>query len=191
MKSVEDAHKDLTTAANEFTAANNAAGQSLAQLALIYNAQAGPTLKKLFEQLREISQLKLADEMKGFADTFAREGFFDQLLRQLRNLANIAASAGALRADGSIFQPQLTTQASELATKLGVTNQQAEKLLETLNKYKEGALPFAVLRNQVMALNIDLEKATKEGRELLNKLFGGVAAVEQAQQRLTPEQIAE
>jgi hypothetical protein len=196
MKSVEDAHKDLSTAANEFTAANNAAGQSLAQLALIYNAEAGPTLKKLFEQLREISQLKLADEMRGFAQAFSGEGVFETAQRQLSNALNFIKTLQgkflSLATGSDVFKQDVNikTSADELANKLGVTNQQAEKLLETLNKYKEGGLPFAVLRNQVMALNIDLEKATKEGRDLLNKLFGGIAAFEQAQQRLTPEQIA-
>jgi hypothetical protein len=173
LKTAEEASKDLTSASSAFTAANNAASQSLAQLAGVFNAQAGPALKMLYEQLLGIAQLNLADKMRDFANSF------------IGNFASIARLAMP-----EFLRVFMDTPGEKLGKQFGITSDEAEKLLATLREFERGTVPFAVLRDHVLALQLQTRKATDEGRANIQQLLKTLTDFEEARSRLTPPQKA-
>jgi hypothetical protein len=173
LKTAEEASKDLTSASSAFTAANNAASQSLAQLAGVFNAQAGPALKMLYEQLLTIAQLNLADKMRDFANSF------------IGNFASIARLAMP-----EFLRVFMDTPGEKLGKQFGITADEAEKLLATLREFERGTVPFVVLRDHVLALQLQTRKATEEGRANIQQLLKTLTDFEEARSRLTPPQKA-
>jgi len=163
MKSVEDAAKDVASAAAEFTAANNAAGQSLEEISEKYYANAAPALKALYTQLREIAQLQLGQQLKDFAGS---------LVNQFASVARLAIP--------EIFKPFLDSPAQKLGVEFGIAEQEAMRLLTTLRKFQSGEVNFESLRDQVLSLNLQQRQATESGRTQIQQLLKFLAQAQEA-----------
>jgi len=172
MKSVEDAAKDVASAAAEFTAANNAAGQSLKEISEKYYANAAPALKALYEQLRTIAQLKLGDQLREFAGS---------LVNQFASVARLAIP--------EIFKPFLDSPAQKLGKEFGIAEQEAMRLLTTLRKFQSGEVNFESLRDQVLGLNLQQRQATESGRTQIQQLLKFLAQAQEALNQKTNSEI--
>ena len=173
IKTTEEASKEVAEAAKLFTSANDVASQSLAQLAGVYNAQAGPALKQLYDQLLAIAQVNLGDKMRDFTNAL------------IGNFASI----------GRLAMPEflrifMDTPEEKLGKQFGITADEAEKLLATLRGFQRQNIPFETLRDHVLALQLQTRQATEEGRTNIQQLLRTLTEFEEARSRLTPPQKA-
>lgn len=164
VKNLEDATKDASSAAAQFIAANNKAAMSLKDIGESYYSDAAPALKALYQQLYDISKLKLTNEIKEFT----------------KALTNEYAPIWKL-ALPEIFKPFMDSPVEKLSKDLGVSQQEAKKLFEELRAFEQGARTFEQLRDFVLSLALNTKEATKEGAKYRELLLQTITTIQEAQ----------
>lgn len=164
VKTLEDATKDASSAAAQFVAANNKAALSLKDIGESYYSDAAPALKALYQQLYDISKLKLTNEIKEFT----------------KALTNEYAPIWKL-ALPEIFKPFMDSPIEKLSKDLGVSQQEAKKLFEELRAFDQGKRTFEELRDFVLSLALNTREATKEGAKFREQLLQTITTIQEAQ----------
>lgn len=164
VKSLNDATQDVTSAATQFIAANNKAALSLKDIGESYYSDAAPALKALYQQLYDISKLKLTNEIKEFT----------------KALTNEYAPIWKL-ALPEIFKPFMDSPIEKLSKDLGVSQQEAKKLFEELRAFDQGKRTFEELRDFVLSLALNTKEATKEGAKFREQLLQTITTIQEAQ----------
>jgi len=173
IKSVEDAAKDVTSAAGAFAAANNKAGLSLEEISEKYYASAAPALKALYGQLRAITELRLGEQIKGFAGSLRNE---------YAGIARLAVP--------EFLKFFVDSPAEKLAKDFGITERQATQLFDTLRKFERNEATFAQLRDQVLGLNLAQRNATDTGKKFIEQLLATITTVQEARTAKTDSEIS-
>jgi len=171
IKSLEDATKDATSAANDFIAANNKAGQSLTGIAESYHKDAAPALKELYDQLKAIAKIELDLQMKKFT----------------QSLINEYAPTWKL-ALPEIFNLFRDSPVEKLSKDLGVSNDEAKQLFKTLREFQEGKKTFEELTSFVSTLSLQTREATEEGQKLRRQLLETITKITEANTAKTETQ---
>jgi hypothetical protein len=163
IKGLDDATKGATDAATQFIEANNKAALSLSEIAESYHKEAGPALMELYDQLLQISKLKLTNEIKEFAKAVQNEyaPMWKLALPEIFNLFR-------------------DSPVEKLAKDLGVSEQEATRLFSTLRKFEQGQATFEELRDAVIGLKNASGEATKEGLKLREQLLRVITAYQEA-----------
>jgi len=167
LRSLQQILEDVDNAGKAFTDMNDKAGMSLKELSEIYNEDAAPALQKLYEQMRNLSGMKFGDEIKSSAKALGDEynKFFFGLIPKTAGWA-----------------------ASSLAKDLNVAEDEAGRLLNTLKGLESGSASIQSVRNYVTSLQIDLSKATDEGRKWFTQFMGFYTKATEATEKLTSAQ---
>ncbi len=167
LRSLQQILEDVDNAGKAFTDMNDKAGMSLKELSEIYNEDAAPALQKLYEQMRNLSGMKFGDEIKSSAKALGDEynKFFFGLIPKTAGWA-----------------------ASSLAKDLNVAEDEAGRLLNTLKGLESGSASIQSVRNYVTGLQIDLSKATDEGRKWFTQFMGFYTKATEATEKLTSAQ---
>ena len=163
IKGLDDATKGATDAATQFIEANNKAALSLSEIAESYHKEAGPALMELYDQLLQISKLKLTNEIKEFAKAVQNEyaPMWKLALPEIFNLFR-------------------DSPVEKLAKDLGISEQEATRLFSTLRKFEQGQATFEELRDAVIGLKNASGEATKEGLKLREQLLRVITAYQEA-----------
>ncbi len=163
IKGLDDATKGATDAATQFIEANNKAALSLSEIAESYHKEAGPALMELYDQLLQISKLKLTNEIKEFAKAVQNEyaPMWKLALPEIFNLFR-------------------DSPVEKLAKDLGISEQEATRLFSTLRKFEQGQATFEELRDAVIGLKNASGEATKEGLKLREQLLRVITANQEA-----------
>lgn len=163
IKGLDDATKGATDAATQFIEANNKAALSLSEIAESYHKEAGPALMELYDQLLQISKLKLTNEIKEFAKAVQNEyaPMWKLALPEIFNLFR-------------------DSPVEKLAKDLGISEQEATRLFSTLRKFEQGQATFEELRDAVIGLKNASGEATKEGMKLREQLLRVITANQEA-----------
>ena len=167
MRNLEQILKDVDAAGQAFTDMNDKAGMSLKDLSEIYNQEAGPALLKLYDQMRGLSGMKFGDEIKASAKALGDEynKFFFGLIPKTAGWA-----------------------ASSLAKDLNVAEDEASKLLNTLKGLESGTANIQSVRNYVTGLQLDLSKASDEGRKWYTQFLSFYTKATESTEKLTSAQ---
>ncbi len=163
IKGLDDATKGATDAATQFIEANNKAALSLSEIAESYHKEAGPALMELYDQLLQISKLKLTNEIKEFAKAVQNEyaPMWKLALPEIFNLFR-------------------DSPVEKLAKDLGISEQEATRLFSTLRKFEQGQATSEELRDAVIGLKNASGEATKEGLKLREQLLRVITAYQEA-----------
>jgi methyl-accepting chemotaxis protein len=167
MRNLEQILKDVDAAGQSFTDMNDKAGMSLKDLSEIYNQEAGPALLKLYDQMRGLSGMKFGDEIKASAKALGDEynKFFFGLIPKTAGWA-----------------------ASSLAKDLNVAEDEAGRLLNTLKGLESGTANIQSVRNYVTGLQLDLSKASDEGRKWYTQFLSFYTKATESTEKLTTAQ---
>ena len=167
MRGLEQILKDVDSAGQAFTDMNDKAGMSLKDLSEIYNSEAAPALQKLYDQMRGLSGMKFGDEIKASAKALGDEynKFFFGLIPKTAGWA-----------------------ASSLAKDLNVAEEEASRLLNTLKGLESGTANIQSVRNYVTGLQLDLSKASDEGRKWYTQFLSFYTKATESTEKLTSAQ---